>query len=41
MDTCSLCVKAMAILIVLELVTIALLFIVFMQTNTLLAILTT
>ena len=41
MDACSLCVKAMAIILVLELVIIALLFVVFMQTNTLLAILTT
>jgi len=41
MDTSSLCVKIMAIMLVLELVTIALLFIIFMQTNTLLAMLAT
>jgi len=41
MDTSSLCVKIMTIMLVLELVTIALLFIIFMQTNTLLAMLAT
>jgi len=40
MDACSLYTKFMAIMLVLELVTIALLFVLFMQTNTLLAILT-
>jgi len=40
MDSCSLYAKIMAIMLVLELVTIALLFVLFMQTNTLLAVLT-